>query len=185
MLLKTSIAGILAVMVSLAFMFPLSNALTVDVPRVVIGDLIPATKALVGDAYEKSTSIEKGAKVTGTVQVRVAGGDSAGEIVFMVLDGSNHTRWLAGESFRALYKNTGSDLFDFFFTVERSGAHYFVFDNRASLYKKEVSFAAKYEQTVLSKEPDSRVRYFAYALLVAGIPVLGYGLIRRPQVRWA
>ena len=185
MLLKTSIAGIFAVVVSLTFMFPLSNALTVDVPKVVTGDLIQAAKALVGDAYEKSATIEKGTKVTGTVQVRVAGGDSPGEIIFMVLDGANRTRWLAGESFAALYKNTESDQSDFFFIVERTGTHYFVFDNRASLYKKEVSFAAKYEQTVLSKEPDSRVRYFAYALLVVVIPVLAYGVIRRPPVRWA
>lgn len=185
MLIKTSIAGALALATSLMFIFPLSSAVTVEVPKVVTGDLIPKMTALVGDIFVKSVTLEKRTKVTGTVQAKIAGSESPGEVTFIVFDSANYSRWQAGESFTALYKVTNTDRFEFAFVAGRSGVHNFVFDNRASLYKKEVSLAAGYEQTVLSREPDSRVRGVSYALLALGIPVLAYGLIRRPPIPWA
>ncbi|HXX72896.1 MAG TPA: hypothetical protein VEI80_04305, partial [Candidatus Acidoferrales bacterium] len=66
-----------------------------------------------------------------------------------------------------------------------SGLYHFVFDNRASVYKKYVVLGVSYNEISTSTKPDPRVPYVGWGLLAVGLAVLVYGLLRKPAITWA
>jgi hypothetical protein len=75
--------------------------------------------------------------------------------------------------------------FNFTFTTANAGIYYFVFDNRASLFKKYVVLSIGYSEVTVTHVPDPRVPYVAWALMVGGAIILAYGLAKKPPIPWS
>ena len=103
----------------------------------------------------------------------------------MVLDDVNYQKWNSGQQADYLFSNIGQGQFIFNFTTAKSGVHHFVFDNRASVFKKYVILSIGFSEVTVSNVPDPRVPYVAWTLLAGGAIVLAYSLVRKPPIPWS
>lgn len=83
------------------------------------------------------------------------------------------------------YSTDKQGQFNYTFNSNANLLYHFVFDNRASLYKKYVVFSVAYNEVVTSQVPDPRVQYVAYALIALGAVMLVMGLMMKPKPRWS
>jgi hypothetical protein len=102
----------------------------------------------------------------------------------MVFDDNNYQKWNSGQQSSFMFSGDNQGKFIFNFTTTNSGVYHFVFDNRASLFKKYVVLSVGYSEVTISNVPDPRVPYIGWALAVVGATLLVYGLARKPPIPW-
>ena len=159
--------------------------LTIQVQNVQRHDLEPGTQFLVGDVADKEYSLPSAVLVFGTIDVGQAPTNESGSTQFMIFDTSNYQLWTAGQQSNNLFSSDQPGATNFTFNTGNAGVYHFVFDNRASIYKKYVTLTVSYNEVSLSTKPDPRIPYVGWGLMSVGLVLLVYGLARKPQVTWA
>lgn len=158
---------------------------TVEVQDVQRRDVEPHSEFLVGDVADRIYSLPATVSVFGSIDVAQAPTNQSGDIRFMVFDAENYQRWSSGGSSDFLFSAEKQGHLNFTFRTDKSGVYHFVFDNRASLYKKYVILTVAYNEVSISHVPDPRTPYIGWALLAVGAILLAYGLVRKPPIPWA
>jgi hypothetical protein len=184
-LLKTTLAGLGLVIAGLLLMTIAGPYLTVQVQVVNRHEVEPHAQFLVGDVIDRQYTLPGSVSVFGSLNVSQAPTNQSSDIQFMVLDAQNYQLWTAGEQSNVLFTSNQAGYSNFTFTTPSPGTYHFVFDNRASLYKKYVILAINYNEVSISNQPDPRIPYVGYGLLVVGLVVLAYGLARKAPIPWA
>jgi hypothetical protein len=184
-LLKTTLAGALLLVVGILLLTVAGPYLTIQVQVVQRHDLESHAQFLVGDVTDRQYTLPGGVSVFGTLNVVEAPTNQSGSIQFMVLDAQNYGLWSAGQQSNNLFSSDQQGASNFTFNTANVGVYHFVFDNRASLYKKYVTLSVSYNEVSVTTKPDPRVSYAGWALLVIGLVVLAYGLARKPRITWA
>jgi hypothetical protein len=111
------------------------------------------------------------------------------EIDFLVLDSVNFDGWkkrqLGVQYIVEIVE--APTAFDFHFTTPKNDTYYFVFDNYRSTVQRDVSLVVRYQYVKIVKEPhvDYTIAYAGSGLAVCGTIVLAYGLLKKPEIRWA
>ncbi len=123
----------------------------------------------------------------GAVSGEVTGQPSS--IDFLVLDSVNFESWKQRRSgVQYIVKLLqAQEKFNFNFTTPRNDTYYFVFDNYYSSVKKNVMLSVRYQYVKIFREPftDYSVTYAGLASAALGITLLGYGFVKKPEIRWA
>ena len=184
-LLKTTLAGACVLILGILLLTVLGQYVTVEVRQVQTRDVEPHAEFLVGDVADKSYSLPAGVPAFGTVDVTEAPTNATGGIRFMVFDADNYQKWSSGAQSDFLFSAEKQGRFIYNFTTVKGGAYHFVFDNRASLFKKYVILSVSYSEVTVIHVPDTRTPYVGWAMLVGGALVLAYGLARKPPIPWA
>jgi len=185
MLFKTTISGVAVLVIGVLLLTFAGQYITMTVQNVQRTDVEPHAEFLVGDEGQRSYNIPAGVTVFGTVEVTQAPSNQSGDITFTVFDDANYQKWFAGGQANSAYSMENQGQFNYTFTSTSSGVYHFVFDNRASLYKKYVVFSLAYNVIITSQVPDPRVQYVAYALIGIGALLLVIGLLKKPKPRWS
>jgi hypothetical protein len=183
-LFKTTLVGICILIAGILLLTTLGPYVTVEVQQVQHLDVEPHTEFLVGDVADRTYTLPTNVAASGSVVVTQAPTNASGDIKFMVFDESNYQKWNSGQQSNSLFSADNQGKFVFNFTTTNSGIYHFVFDNRASLFKKYVVFSVGYNEVTVSHVPDPRVPYIGWALVVAGGILLVYGLARKPPIPW-
>jgi len=184
-LLKPTIAGIGLILLGTLMIMYGAHYITIQDQEVRRTEVEPHVELLVGDVKERAFQLPADVKVTGTLRVLEAPTNRSSSILFMVMDAENYQRWVSGQDATFLLSNEMEGQSEYAFELEKAGLVYFVFDNRAALFKKYVTFSVAYEQTITTSLPDPRATYAAWGVLVFGVSVLVYGLVRRPPIPWS
>jgi emp24/gp25L/p24 family/GOLD len=182
---KTAITGIAVIAIGILMLTAIAPYLTVTVQETQRHDVDPRVEFLVGDTIDRSYTLPESVSVIGSINVEEAPSNQSTDIRFSVFDADNYAIWSTGGQANALFSTDGQGQFNYTFTTPKSGLYYFVFDNRASLFKKYVVFSLAYDEAITSQEPDTRVPYVAWALILMGGVISAVGLIRKPVVSWA
>ena len=184
-LLKTSLVGASILVVGILLITTLGQYVTVEVRDVQTRDVEPHAEFLVGDVADRVYSLPGSVSALGSVDVTQAPTNASGDIRFMVFDAVNYQKWSSGQQADSLFSAEKRGQFNFTLTTASSGMYHFVFDNRASLFKKYVILSISYSEVTVSHVPDPRVPYSGWALLVGGALILIYGLARKAPIPWA
>jgi len=184
-LLKTTLVGALLLVAGISLLTVLGPYVTIQVQTVEPHDVEPHAQFLVGDVADRQYTLPGRVSVYGMLDVIQAGTNQSDSIHFMVLDSQNYQLWSSGQQSNALFASDQPGASNFTFTSPTLGTYHFVFDNRASLYKKYVTLSVNYNEVLISTKPDPRIPYVGWGLLAVGLLVLVYGLVRKPPVSWA
>lgn len=184
-LFKTTLAGACLLVVGILLLTTLSQYMTVQVQQVQNRDIEPHAEFLVGDVTDRTYTLPASVPAFGTVDVTQAPTNASGDIRFMVFDADNYQKWSSGQQSDFLFSAEKQGQSNFAFTSTNAGVYHFLFDNRASLFKKYVVLSIGYSEVTVSHIPDPRVPYIGWALLVGGAVILAYGLARKPPIPWA
>lgn len=184
-LLKPSLAGAFMLVVGILLVTTLSQFVTMEVQQVQIRPVEPHAEFLVGDVVDRSYNLPASVATSGSVAVTQAPTNASGDIHFMVFDAANYQKWSSGQQSTFLFSAEKQGSFNFTFTSASSGVYHFVFDNRASLFKKYVVFSVSYNEVVISHIPEPRVPYIGWALIIGGALLLAVGLLKKPAIPWA
>jgi hypothetical protein len=189
-LLRTTIAGALLVVVGALLLTVIAPYITVQVQSVQRHDVVLHAGFTVGQIYggvdrPLSYSLPGGVSAIGTLGVVQIPSNQSSDIQLTVYDADNYQKWAGGQQSTFAFLNDVRDHSNFTFTTSNSGPYYFVFDNTASPYKKYVTISLGYNQVATNQIPDPRVPYVAWSLLGAGVIVLAIGLIKKPPISWA
>jgi hypothetical protein len=187
-LFKTVVSGVIILAIAVLLFNYGGQIITMTVQNTQRTDIEPHVEFLVGDVVQKSYMLPAAVTSFGVVKITQAPTNQSGDISFLVFDETNFQKWNAGSQADSIYSPPTSPSqgeFNFTFATTKSGAYHFVFDNRASLYKKYIVFSLAYNQVVKSQVPDSRLQYVAWGTLLGGGALLLVGLVRRPPLRWA
>lgn len=171
--------------VGILFLTLLGQYVTVQVQNDQTRTVEPHAEFLVGDVVDRQYTLPASVSAAGTVDVTQAPTNSSGDVRFTIFDDSNYQKWNSGQQSNSLYSADGQGQFNYTFATGSTGLYHFIFDNRASLYKKYVVLSVNYDEIILTHVPDSRIPYIGWALLVGGAIALVYGLLRKPPVSWA
>ncbi len=184
-LFKTAVVGVCILAVGILLLTTIGPYITIQLQRVQTRGVEPHAEFLVGDSADRTYTLPGRVAASGTVSVTQAPTNASGDIRFMVFDDANYQKWNAGQQSDYLFSTVGQGQFVFNFTTTKSGVYHFVFDNRASVFKKYVILSIGYSEVTVSYAPDPRVPYVGWGLLAGGAIILGYGLLRKPPIRWA
>ena len=184
-LLKTTLAGASMLVVGILLLTLLSQYVTVQVQYTQTRTLEPHAEFLVGDVVDRQYTLPASVSAAGTVDITQAPTNASGDVRFTIFDDSNYQKWNSGQESNSLYSADGQGQFNYTFSTGGTGLYHFVFDNRASLYKKYVVLSVNYGEVILTHVPDPRIPYIGWILLVGGAIVLVYGLFRKAPVSWA
>ncbi len=184
-MLKTTLVGACLLLAGLLLVTMLGQYVTAEVQQVQTRAVEPHAEFLVGDVVDRSYSLPASVSTSGTVQVTQAPTNESGDIRFIVFDAENYQKWSSGQQSNFLFSAEKQGQFNFTFTTANGGVYDFVFDNRASLFKKYVVLSVGYSEVTVSHVPDPRVPYIGWAFVVGGGIVLAYGLLRKPPIPWA
>jgi hypothetical protein len=184
-LFKTSLVGAALLVVGALLLIVLGPYVTVEVRQVQQRDVEPHVEFLVGDVGDRAYALPGNVAASGIVGVTQAPTNASGDIRFMVFDEANYQKWNSGQQSNPLFSAEKQGKFIYNFTTVDAGTYHFVFDNRASLYKKYVVLSVGYSEVTITHIPDPRIPYVAWALMVGGAVILAYGLTRRPPIPWA
>jgi len=136
-----------------------------------------------GHRFETSTSVDGNGTISGGSYGQVT------DINFFVMDGPNFENWKQRQpGVQYLAKMTQApSRFEFSFATSKNGTYFFVFDNYYSTAKREVSLSARYQYVKIVKEAhtDYTFSYVGAGISVVGAIVLIYGLLKKPEIRWA
>ena len=185
MLFKTTMTGIALLIIGVLLLTFAGQYITMTVQNVQRTDVEPHTEFLVGDMEQRSYTLPINVMVFGTVKVTQAPSNQSGDIRLLVFDDENYQRWSSGGQGNSVYSTEKQGQFNYTFTSNANVLYHFVFDNRASLYKKYVVFSLAYNDVVTSQVPDPRIQYAAYAMVVLGAVLLVIGLAMKPKPRWS
>jgi len=184
-LFKTAMAGACVLVVGVLLLTMLGQYVTVEVQQVQDRTVEPHVEFLVGDVADRTYDLPAGVPAFGSVAVTQAPTNASGDIQFMVFDAANYQKWSSGQQSNFMFSAEKQGQFNFTFTTGNAGTYYFVFDNRASLFKKYVVLSIGYSEVTVTHVPDPRVPYVAWALLVGGAIILAYGLAKKPPIPWS
>jgi hypothetical protein len=184
-LFKTTLTGVSLLVLGLLLLTIVGQYVTMGVQQIQRRDIEPHAEFLVGDVADRSYSLPANVPVFGTVTVTSAPTNQSADIHFSVFDSANYQLWNNGGQANSIYSADKQGAFNFTFSTSQSGTYFFVFDNRASLFKKYVILSAYYNETTTSQVPDPRAQYVAWALVIIGGLVLVYGLARKAPVAWS
>ncbi|MGD0423204.1 MAG: hypothetical protein ABSA92_07065 [Candidatus Bathyarchaeia archaeon] len=185
MLFKTTMTGVAVLVIGILLLTFAGQYITMTVQNVQRTDIEPHAEFLVGDMEQRSYTLPAAVTVFGTVKATQAPTNQSGDIRFLVFDDQNYQKWSTGVQANFVYSTDREGQFNYTFTSTANVLYHFVFDNRASLYKKYVVFSLAYDDTVSSQVPDPRTQYIAYAMIVLGALLLVVGLAVKPKPRWS
>ena len=183
-LFKTTLVGLCILVAGMLLLTTLAPYVTVEVQQVQHRDVEPHAEFLVGDVADRTYTLPATVAASGSIDVTQAPTNASGDIRFMVFDDNNYQKWNAGQQSNFLFSADNAGKFIFNFTTTNSGVYHFVFDNRASLFKKYIVLSVGYDEVTISHVPDPRVPYVGWALAVVGGILLVYGLARKPPIPW-
>jgi hypothetical protein len=183
-LFKTAMVGVCILVAGILLLTILAPYVTVDVQQVQYRDVEPHAEFLVGDVADRTYTLPATVAASGSVVVTQAPTNASGDVKFMVLDDNNYQNWSSGQQSNSLFSADDQGNFTFNFTTANSGVYHFVFDNRASVFKKYIVLSVGYNEVTLSHIRDPRVPYIGWALVVVGGILLVYGLARKPPIPW-
>jgi hypothetical protein len=183
-LFKTALAGAAIFAVGM-LLLTMGQFVTVEVQQMQNRAVEPHAEFLVGDVVDRPYDLPARVSVFGSVDVTQAPTNASGDVQFMVFDAANYQRWSSGQQSNSLFEAEKPGQLNFTFTTPSAGTYHFAFDNRASPFKKYVVLSIGYNEVTITHVPDPRVPYLAWALLVAGIIILIFGLAKKPPVRWS
>jgi len=184
-LLKTTLIGALLLVAGILLLTVAGPYITIQVQVVQPHEVEPHAQFLVGDVADRQYTLPGGVSVVGTLNVAQPPTNQSGSVQFMVFDAQNYGLWSAGQQSNNLFTSDQQGAFNFTFNTAGAGVYHFVFDNRASVYKKYVTLSVGYNEVSVSTKPDPRVLYVGWGLLAAGLVALIYGLARKPRITWA
>jgi len=184
-LFKTTMTGVAVLVIGILVLTFLGQYITMTVQDTQRTSVEPHTEFLVGDMEQRSYSLPASVTVFGTVKAIQAPTNRSGDIRFLVFDDENYQRWSSGGQANFVYSGEKQGQFNYTFTSNANVLYHFVFDNRASLYKKYVVFSLAYNEVVTSQVPDPRTQYVAYAMIALGAVLLIVGLAMKPKPRWS
>jgi len=184
-LFKTTMAAVAMLIIGVLLLSFGGQYITTTVQNVQRTNVEPHAEFLVGDVVERSYSLPASVTALGSVKTTQAPTNQSGDIRFLVFDDENYQKWSSGGQANFAYSADKQGQFNYTFTTSASGIHHFVFDNRASLYKKYLVFSLAYDDVVTSQIPDSRTQYVAWALIFIGATLLVIGLLRKPPLIWS
>jgi len=184
-LLKSALIGVVFLVAGILLLTVVGQYITVEVQVVQQHDVESRAEFLVGDVTDRPYSLPAGVSVFGTLDVTQAPTNSSSDVQFLVFDNTNYQNWAAGQQSTFIFSGDQQGSSNFTFTTNNSGVYHFVFDNRASLFKKYVTLSVSYNEVSTSWRPDPRVPYVGWGLSVVGLIILVYGLVRRPPIPWA
>lgn len=184
-LLKTTLAGVILLLAGVLLLTVAGPYITVEVQVVQRHDVETQADFLVGDVTDRPYSLPATVSVFGTIDVTQAPTNQSGNVQFLVFDASNYQSWAAGQQSSYIFSADQQGHSNFTFTTTNSGVYHFVFDNRASLYKKYVTLSVSYNEVSTSRQPDPRTPYAGWGLSAVGLILLVYGLVRKPPIPWA
>ena len=177
--------GIAALVIGILLLTFAGQYITMTVQNVQRTDVEPHAEFLVGDVQQRSYTLPASVTVFGSVSVVQAPTNQSGDIRFLVFDDENYQKWNTGGQANFAYSTEKQGQFNYTFTSTANMVYHFVFDNRASLYKKYVVFSLAYNDVVTSQVPDPRTQYVAYAMIALGALLLILGLSMKPKPRWS
>lgn len=184
-LLKTTLTGVTLIVLGVMMLTVLGQYIPMELQRVTQHDVEPKAQFLVGDVADRPYSLPSSVTVVGGIDVTQAPSNQSSDIHFMVLDNENYQKWSSGSQSDVIYSSNQLGRSNFTFATGKGGTYHFVFDNRASLFKKYVALTIGYNEISITRVPDPRVGYIGWVLVVIGGVGLLYGLIRRPPISWA
>jgi hypothetical protein len=184
-LLKTAFSGLVLLILGVLLVTALGQYVTVEMREVHRHSVEPHVEFLVGDVADRAYSLPGSSEVLGNIIVSQAPSNQTGDIRFLVLDSDNYQKWSSGSQADFVYSTDKQGQFNYTFTTGKAGVYHFVFDNRASVYKKYVTLAVAYDEVTTSRVPDVRVGYAGWVLLIAGSLIFIYGLVKKPPPTWA
>jgi len=184
-LLKATLVGALLLVAAVLLLSVAGPYFTIQVQNVQQHSVEPHAEFLVGDVTDRQYTLPGGVSVFGTVDVAQAPSNQSGSLQFMILDTQNYNLWSAGQPSNNLFASTQAGAINYTFNTASSGIYHFVFDNRASVYKKYVVLGVNYDEVSTGTKLDPKVPYVGWGLLVVGLVVLVYGILRKPTITWA
>lgn len=184
-LLKTTLAGACLLVVGIFLLTTLGQYVTVDVRHVESREVEPHAEFLVGDVADRTYDLPANVSAFGSVDVTQAPTNASSDIRFMVFDAASYQKWSSGQQSGFMFSTEKQGQFNFTFATTIPGTYHFVFDNRASVFKKYVTLSVGYSEVIVSHVPDPRTPYIGWALLVGGALILAIGLARKPPIPWA
>ncbi len=183
--LKTTASGACLLVVGILLLTLIGQYVTVVVQHVETRPVEPHAEFLVGDVVDRSYNLPASVSTSGSVDVTQAPTNASGDIRFMVFDAENYQKWNADQQSNFMFSADKQGQFNFTFATANTGMYHFVFDNRASLFKKYIVLSVNYNEVTVSHVPDPRVPYIGWTFLVGGAIILAYGLLRKPPIPWA
>ncbi len=187
--MKPTIAGLILIL--LGFIASLYGGQTYfkDVPRTVTDTFQVGRDVKNESFWSHDFRFEASTLVVGNGIVSSEVTGQPGSIDFLVLDSANFQSWRQrqpGVQYIVKLLQTQAK-FNFSFTTPRNDTYHFVFDNYYSSVKKNVSLSVSYQYVKISREPftDYTMTYVGLALAVVGTTALAYGLLKKPEIRWA
>jgi len=184
-LFKTTLVGVCIVVAGMLLLTTLAPYVTTEVQQAQHRDVESHAEFLVGDVADRNYTLPGNVAASGSVEVTQAPTNASGDIMFMVFDADNYQKWSSGQQSNFLFSADNQGQFNFNFTTANAGVYHFVFDNRASLFKKYVSLSVGYNEVTITHVPDPRAPYVGWALVVVGGIVLVIGLAKKPPIPWA
>jgi hypothetical protein len=184
-LFKATMVAVAVLVVGVLLLSYGGQYITMTVQNVQRREVEPHSEFLVGDVVEKEYSLPAAVTVVGSLKVTQAPTNQTGDVRFRIFNDANFQKWNIGGQADSSYSSERQGEFNFTFVTSNSGVYHFVFDNRASVYKKYIVFSVAYNEAVMSQVPEPRLQHVAWAMLVGGALLLIIGLVRKPPVRWA
>jgi hypothetical protein len=184
-LLKTTLAGAILLVAGVLLLTVVGPYITVEVQVVQRHDVETHAQFLVGDVTDRPYPLPATVSVFGTLDVAQAPTNHSGNVQFLVFDANNYQSWAAGQQSSYVFSGDQQGHSNFTFNTGSGGVYHFVFDNRASLYKKYVTLTVSYKEISTSHQPDPRTHYVGWGVSAVGLIILIYGLVRKPPIPWA
>ena len=184
-LLKTTLIGAILLAAGILLLTAVGPYITVPVQVVQRHDVESNAKFRVDDVTDRQYTLPGSVAVSGWLDVAQAPTNQSDDIQFMVFDTQNYQSWATGQQSNYVFASDRQGLSNFTFNTPSSGVYHFVFDDRASPYKKDVTLSIGYDEVSVNYQPDPRVPYVGWGFLAVGLVVAIYGLVRKPPISWA
>lgn len=184
-LFKTSIAGTILLIAGILLLAVAGQYITVQVQTVQRHYVEQLATFTVGDLQYRQYSLPASVSAFGSLNTTQVPTNQSSDIQFTIFDADNYQKWAAGQQSNSLLSKDEQGQSNFAFTTSNSGPYYFVFDDRASPYKKSVAFSLSYNDVSTNFVPDPRVPYVAWGLVATGLVILAIGLIKKAPIPWS